>query len=95
MRRNGEEDRGGKTREITYQVGWKKGRIQIGDDSTRQLKPAPEEAPPSGMNATVTLLHRSLREAPLPSGQAAFRLALALPVVVFALTALLLYLLLN
>lgn len=80
----------GYDRDITYQVGWKKGKIHIQDPhSPEQGNILPEDAVPpvheaEGTEAPGKLLTGIWRSLPYPTEKAAVLLAAALPLAAFA-----------
>jgi hypothetical protein len=89
------EHKSGKKREITYHVGWKKGRIQ-GDSG--QASPAKDDAPMDAITSSklFRLYQRYIwREAQVVRQTWLFPLWYLLPILIFALTFILVYTLSN
>ncbi|WP_442601341.1 hypothetical protein [Paenibacillus sp. KN14-4R] len=87
---NEKEKKTVKPREITYQVGWKKGRMLVGNP----VVSPPPASKRTGPRQLLDLCHRYLfKEAPLPSSAVLEYCLWALPVVSFLLTVLLVYML--
>jgi hypothetical protein len=74
-------------REITYRVGWKKGRIQVPDHTSaagHTAAPASKDQALSGLNQVENRIMRLIwKGVPFPSLRVAAGLAIVLPAVTF------------